>query len=411
MTEPLVLQYLLEHSFEELEEEHGVKAHPGCVDRSTCVFSMNYDQINSKHGDKLAEECRGLIVKGTDLYIDTASKWKKTVPGKLCVLAWPMNRFYNSGESTAAVIDWSSASVQEKLDGTMIILYEGIGGWCVATRKVPNADLPINSSGLVHEDLTFSTLFKEALFNTVNMNFDDWTRLLPQKHTYIFELTSPINKVGVTYEKTSVTLLAARDHHCFYEVSASDVLKWFEKCNVPAPPIPRTFDFSSIESIAAFVDQQDPSKMEGVVVVDKHFNRIKIKNINWVLSSKLRDSLTNSKRSVLEAIFAQRIDDVVPLLDGNVRKEVENLIERVKRYLEKIDKNFVAWRTAAGDNRKEFARLVMSSDNTWKAPYFMLFEKKYEDAVTCFKGLVNKGKISNDVLDTIIELHHKTSNN
>jgi hypothetical protein len=319
------------------------------------------------------------------------------------VLAWPMNRFYNSGEHTAAKIDWNSARVLDKLDGTMIILYK-VESWHVATRSVPNADLPINSAGIVQANRTFTTLFKEGVQNTLSMSFDVWTKNLPSEYTYVFELTSPHNRVVVRYDETRITWLAVRHVRLGHELEPEHLRdELINKYDVKMPPTPVAYPLSNIESVAAYVDMQDPAQMEGVVIIDNHFNRVKVKNAKWVLSSKMHDAITSSRRSVLEAILTQKIDDVIPLLEGDIRTEVEALVQRVHLYIRSVDKHFKEWSAIASGSRKDFAKLV-TAENCWKAPYFMLFEKRFEDASACFKNLAAEGRISRDSLDFILTL-------
>lgn len=406
MSEPLVIKFLREHSFNQLEEEHGVKAHP--ANRGPCnKWSLNYDQIKAKSGDQVAEECRGMVIALRDnqcLVVDDDNLWKDEVPGDPVVYAWPMRRFYNSGDTNAAELDWNTTRALEKLDGTMIVLYydRSESKWCVATRSVPNADLQINSNGVVQADRTFTTLFKEGVQNTMSMSFDEWTAEMPTGYTYVFELTSPHNRVVVKYDETRVTWLAVRNTQMGHEYPVEEfrgILK--EEYDVKMPPSPVEYPLSTLEGVLAYVNVQDPAQMEGIVLTDGKFNRVKVKNAKWVLSSKMHDAITTSKRSVLEAILTNKIDDVIPLLEGDLRTEVEALTYRVHRYLKKVDDNFKLWSTMAMGNRKEFAVLVMAGGD-FKAPYFMLFEKKHQDAAECFKGLADSGRLSRDTLDFII---------
>ena len=120
----LVTEYLKTHTFQQLEDEHGV-----CARKSSdgSKYSLNYDMIMVKSGDKLAEQCRGLIVRPWSwLGLVTAGEdWKNHVVGDTTTLAWPMDRFYNHGDAAGAQIDWSDPALRvlEKLDGTMVILY------------------------------------------------------------------------------------------------------------------------------------------------------------------------------------------------------------------------------------------------------------------------------------------------
>ncbi len=59
----LVQKYLETHSFANLAAEHGVYA---SFSKSGHKFSLNYDQIEAKESDPLAQECRGLILSALD---------------------------------------------------------------------------------------------------------------------------------------------------------------------------------------------------------------------------------------------------------------------------------------------------------------------------------------------------------
>lgn len=62
-------------------------------------------------------ECRGLIV-------DKAT---------LQPVCYPFNKFFNSVESHAAAIDWSTARVQQKVDGTLVNVFFWRDQWRFST--------------------------------------------------------------------------------------------------------------------------------------------------------------------------------------------------------------------------------------------------------------------------------------
>ena len=97
-------------------------------------FSLNYDQIEAIDGDPLVEECRGVVL--------VQESRERGEPGRYRVIARPFQRFYNLGQGGAAEIDWSTAAFEEKLDGTLCIVYHHGGIWNVATRSMPDADVP-----------------------------------------------------------------------------------------------------------------------------------------------------------------------------------------------------------------------------------------------------------------------------
>ena len=199
---PLVTEYLKSRSFDDLSKEHGVNA-SGVERQGDGKFVLNYDQFEAKKGDTLAEQCRGLVIR----VVNTNNLTSDRIVGAVKLLAWPMDRFYDYTDPAAAKIDWSDPLLRvcEKLDGTMIVLYwdTDLVHWCIATRNVPEADVSIRVGHLVYGDKTFSQLFCETFESTC----DD----LDKNVTYVFELTSPLNRIIVKYDKPRVTLIAARN--------------------------------------------------------------------------------------------------------------------------------------------------------------------------------------------------------
>lgn len=69
------------------------------------LILFKYDQISSPFGEEIVRECRGII-------LDEANNWK--------VICHSFNKFFNNGErvgEAVMAIDWSTARVQEKVDG------------------------------------------------------------------------------------------------------------------------------------------------------------------------------------------------------------------------------------------------------------------------------------------------------
>jgi hypothetical protein len=77
------------------------------ITRDDILASLRYDQIESPMHEPIVQQCRGMVV-------DTARRG---------VLAWSYNKFWNHGETLAAPVDWATARVQEKLDGSLMILH------------------------------------------------------------------------------------------------------------------------------------------------------------------------------------------------------------------------------------------------------------------------------------------------
>lgn len=292
----LVVDYLKSKSLNDLATEHGVY---GRVSKCGLKVSLNYDQIEAKDSDPVAQECRGLV-------LSRESKQPITMDSPmpdLWAMSTPFSRFFNRGQGTAATIDWNTARYQEKLDGTMIHVYydNNHGKWCVGTRSVPDADLPIDGS-----ELTFAMLFKQTLkwtllrtfassenvgdrclgevYEILNPDevFNLWAySFLKAENTYIFELTGPVNQVVVFYPEATITLLGVKNRNTLRETRPTEY-KLFV-------PVVQEYELNSLEDMIAFVSSRNPKNYEGLVCVDKDFNRIKEKNPEYNAYSRIRD--------------------------------------------------------------------------------------------------------------------------
>jgi len=409
MVKPLVVDYLQNHTLEQLEAEHGVKARPNA---SFDKLTLNYDQLLVKSGDPVAEQCRGLVVRPTNIL--NKEDWDNVCLRNLQVLGWPMNRFYNAGDAAAAPIDWSDPKlrVYEKLDGTMIVLYwdQLHDQWHAATRSVSEADLPVRCDDISVGNKTFSDLFWEAYYattdevckrdnlipvpDTLEEFIEKVKEYLPREYTYVFELTGPHNRVVVRYDKPKVTLLAMRRTDTGEELVIED---WAQA----HMEVPKAWPINNLAALTAFVDAANPWQLEGAVVIDSQFRRLKVKNEMWVLSSRARDMVTTSRRSALECIILGKDDDIIQLLPDNLVSYLQRLRTAYVEYCRSIDVNVSLYKLAAEGSRKLFAQQVIASGD-WTPPYFNLWEGRAPNAHAWINGACEKGKLSDGSLETIL---------
>lgn len=400
----LVQDYLKVHSLEDLEREHGVKARV-----HGHKMSLNYSMIESRDDDPLSQACRGLILRVADpsVAIETDRPLGETV-----VLARPFDRFFNLGQAAAAEVDINhpSTAFYEKMDGTLcIVYYDDVSEkWCVATRAVPEADLPIDG----FEDYTFRTLFEKACLETAGKDFDTWTgNMLFRDTTYMFELTTPRNRIVVEYKGYGITLLAARK-----TATGKELLPAFVQAQVKVPAASR-FRFGSLEEMVDFVSDRDPTKHEGIVACDHMFRRVKIKNAGYLALNKVRDSVMNSPRGLVELILLDKLDDALPLFDGNIVKRAEALRESFRAligtYRDEYDACMVVADTDAPlfnegspslqrEHRKAFA-LAAQAGKHWMAPMMDQYQGRTSGLVD---WIHNKRQIdggwSNGFLDSVM---------
>jgi hypothetical protein len=402
---PLAIEYLKTHSLQELEDEHGVKSRP---DASNTKFSLNYDQLAIKGGDKLAEQCRGMVVRPVSVATSGVSfDWEKlrsSPVGECVILCRPMDRFYNDGDFYAAKVDYDSAVIYEKLDGTMMAAYWDPlkNAWHTSTRSIPEADLPIRLGDLVLEDTTFRGLFDEALEEMINRecapyipNVDSWWSQLDKQHTYVFELTSPLNRVVVQYDDPRITLIATRDNVTGCEIVINEQnYMWYE---------PRTWKLNDAKAIKALADSFSPAELEGFVVCDARFNRVKIKNASYVLAHHTKDGIISSKRNALVAAFKGTLDDIMPMVDPDTRNAMEEMLLKVGKFIKESEAKYEDWASQCepGDN-KTFASFVNANQPVMPSAYFAVFRGKSKSISDYMTQHVGEGAIADKTLDSIL---------
>jgi hypothetical protein len=400
--EPLVKSYLKNRSFQDLENDHGVCARPSACGTK---FSLNYDSLIAKNGDPLSEQCRGMIIRPRSKQVD--GDWKNVQVGDVDVVAWPMCRFYNHGDPAAANPDWSDPGlrVYEKVDGTCIILYwdSQQNRWHAATRSVPEADLPINANSLEIGNMTFSELFLNALIETrkeisgcIDWHVDGPDKIvhLNKELTYVFELVSRHNQIVVDYPDPRVYLLAARHTTSGEEIPIDSI-------RMEHVRRPKTWPITNVDELTVLINAISPSELEGAVVCDSNFRRLKIKSMAYVMAHKSKDSVTSSPRNALEAIIFEKADDIIPLIPKDVADKIMKMQSSYVKFCAKIDENVSTFKIESGNSRKRFAELVMLSGD-WSAPYFNMWENRASTTREWIKKMADAGKLSTSMLDKIL---------
>jgi hypothetical protein len=255
-------------TYAELLSKYAIKAkrHP---DHPSLVL-LKYDQIGSPFGEEIVRECRGII-------IDEASNWH--------IVSRAFDKFFNHGEGHAAPIDWATARVQEKIDGSLAVLYPYAGVWHVATSGTPDAGGDVNGMGVTFRELFWRVWDKRPL-PPVDCG-----------HCFAFELVGPLNRVVVQHAEERLVWLSARNLETQREARPEDVqrligLDW----HFPTPV--REFPLQSFDDIAASFATMSPLAQEGYVVVDAVFRRVKVKHPGYVALHHAKGGM--SRRAFVE---------------------------------------------------------------------------------------------------------------
>ena len=264
---------------------------------------LKYDQLVSPTimSNIEVQECRGLILeKGT---------WD--------VMSLAFTKFFNAEEGNAAKIDWNTAHVLEKLDGTLIQVYwDWVNEeWYAGTTGTAEGEGEVNNK--------MGTTFNSLFWDTVTKQYALNPCMFDKNHVYVFELTTPYNIVVKPHGESSATLLTVRNRVTLQEVSWKDLTMIAESLRVP---LVKRFDLNA-KDVGTLLRTFEgmPWSEEGYVVVDANFNRIKIKNPAYVAVHHLKGKtaehniITIVKSNEIEefgSTFPERKDELLRLKDN-----------------------------------------------------------------------------------------------
>ena len=291
------------------------------VKRKEDLIVLNYDIGNKKDDD-----CRGLILNVPDFE----------------VVSFSFLRFYNYGDPKAATIDWPSARVMEKLDGSLVVFYHW-NGWRVQTRG------EIDAEGKLHSNERDS--FRSRLLKLVRSRgykgFEDFLYGVDHNYCVVCEYVGPFNRIVTPYEREDLFLLTVTDRRNLIDVS----------CDLNGWPFsyPTKYNLTSFEEV---FDSFSRSKKtdEGYVIVDKYGNRVKVKNPSYLSLHHM----AMAGESPTDKGFAN-------IVTKGHEEEVKEHFPEYKGFIEKFEKAFNSLTTGAEklwedhkgcESKKDFALSV-----------------------------------------------------
>ena len=276
-------------------------------DRPNLVM-FKYSQFESDFTNPVVRCCRGSVY---DISYPQGTPYPAGAGKDLMVRPYlmPFFKFNNYGENGADPIDWKNTLyVWEKLDGSLLkILKEPDGQDLWTTNGSFDLDVevmeqyPAETEEKLPPPYTFASLRDYAL-----RGHEEEIKRLPQGWTFMFELTSPYNKIIVPYSETKLTLLACRDPE-----GLEHNPQWAADAFGMSFAIPKIYPFKNVDEVLAYCKSLDTNDFEGVVVQDIHFNRIKIKSDHYRSLFFLKGDDHFSDARVFEAIKNGSIDDAL----------------------------------------------------------------------------------------------------
>ena len=262
---------------------------------------LNYNQGGRNEYNTLV---RGMIVRKPDAI------WRGNELE--LITSFPFTRFYNKGEKEAAPIDFASAEMLEKLDGSMVGVFFPDGNpnnpqW--HTRRMISTHGP-------DMQMTIQSFDKKNNWQFMRIIGDLVTRLkfekADTKMTYVFEFIHEASKVLTRYEEKQwgLYLLGARNLRTHRELTEDQLDETAKRIRAKRP---RRWKTSGNEAeIRRLMDEigQDTKDFEGAVFRDPQGRRVKLKRDDYVRLHHMLDKL--SYKNLIPVVLAGEAMRLLP---------------------------------------------------------------------------------------------------
>ena len=326
--------------------ERVLSSDPYCitVKRDNEYFLLKYSQIDSDFSNEIVQQARGSIFK--------------MVNDKAVCVCRSFRKFHNIQEPNAAEIDWDTAYVQEKVDGSLMKLWWD-DGWHLSTNGTINAF----KTPIADDSLTFGEIFLRAVGHKT---LEGFAAPYNKSRTYCFELTSPETQVVIPYDDGVYFLTS-------FETATGIERAYYHAQDSPSVKSPKLYDFKSKEDILAVAEEMSHDE-EGFVVGDAQGNRVKVKSKGWLMAHyTLRNNVVTYKY-----LFKLAQDD---LLDDflAVGARYADKVQEVKDFLSLVKEECeIGWSLIAhlaNGSQKHFAQEALKT----RQPHYCFSKQKNKD--------------------------------
>ncbi len=326
--ELLLQAFLRQHGLDTLCQRYQIKTNRHSKFPNLVCFK--YSQRESPLAEPLVQQCRGII-------LDEAQDW--------AIASYPYDKFFNYGEPNAATIDWSSARVYDKLDGSLMTLYFHAGQWRVQSSGTPDASGDVGGFGFSFQTL-FWQVWNELGYCLPNAALPE---VAAQDYCFCFELMTPYNRVVVRHQENQLVLHGVRNRITHQE---ADPNLWADRYGWSGV---NTVKLNNWNDILATAQTLDPQAAEGYIVCDAAFRRVKVKSPQYVALSHLRDSFT--PRRLMEVVVQNEGDEFLTYFP-EWREQYERIQATYRELIQAIEADFQSHRDIP--SQKDFAGMVRS---------------------------------------------------
>jgi hypothetical protein len=202
-------------------------------------------------------------------------------------------------------IDWNKAVAYEKVDGSLIKIYNHKGHWYISTKGTTYGESDCMGYGVTFQELVWKALGVKNDFEFQNKI----ENCIFDRHvTYIFEVTSVENRVVKRYEGYKLHFLAARRNSTGVYVCEEEK-RWFnDKCSeVDFIHYPKRYTFDSPEACLRTARELKDLD-EGYVIYQDGVPIAKIKSPAYVAVHHIRGEGLNPKR-IMQLVLVNEQDE------------------------------------------------------------------------------------------------------
>lgn len=215
----------------------------------------------TKFSEDISCECRGLIIDR-----------------EFNIVCRKFDKFFNWIEphiSRAEILYQmlkfkSNLKFYEKMDGSIVSLYYYKNEWRLCSNNTIDARTTFINDGKI----SMFDIFQKVL-QYMKISWTELQTKLDKNKCYIFELVSQNNIVVIDYGFERIYLIGVRDLNTQLEEN-------IEKYITLGFPLPTQFNFPSLDAGIEYVLNMRELNSEGLIAVDDQFNRVKIKNRNYI---------------------------------------------------------------------------------------------------------------------------------
>ena len=291
-----------------------------------CVFSKKWDDITG--------QCRGLI-------LDSNGN----------IVARPFRKFFNYGEREDPLPN-GIPKIYKKLDGSLIIVTFYEEELIVATRGSFISDQ--------------SQAARKILFNNQNNKILFWSGI-----TYLFEYTSPQNRIVIAYPEEKLTLLAVIRNFDGYEVNP-DI---FRQCSIE---VVEEYKAEWNENTIKYLQELNTQNEEGFVLKWDNAFRIKLKFADYFRLHKLITGL--NEKTIWEFLKdGKPIDELIKQVPGEFEKWVIEITHELENEYGRVfnECTGIIWENdLQSDTRKDAAIFIIENYKQYQSVLFPLLDNK-----------------------------------